>query len=134
MYNLCRSSDVIALMVRCYCADQAFFNKYTPIVPLHCVAVLQGQQFSTACRLARCNVYKKKHLLKESIKLGEVRLHCILLPDNLVFLRQAYHLILQPVVVKNPVEEPVISLLKLFRISWILEEIPALLVATMVVF
>jgi hypothetical protein len=49
-------------------------------------------------------------LLKELIKLGEVRLHRILLPDNLVFLRQAHHLILQPVVVKHPVEDPVISI------------------------
>jgi hypothetical protein len=67
MNYLSGSSNIVAFVVRRYCADQACLEKYIPMVALRCVPVLQGQKFSAACWLARRDMDKKKHLLKKLI-------------------------------------------------------------------
>jgi hypothetical protein len=133
MDNLRRPSDVVALVIGGDCADQAFLNNDNAVLSLGGIAVLQPYELRTTRWLATRHVDKEEPL-EELVHLVKVRLHRLLLPLKLGFWAPSKHLVPQPVVLKYSVKQPsVAALLKLVCVVLVLKEVPALLLAAVVI-
>jgi hypothetical protein len=56
MYDFCRSSCAISLMISRDRANHAIVNKEVPIRAVHSIDIPQTQELGTTCRLARGKV------------------------------------------------------------------------------
>jgi hypothetical protein len=132
--NLRRSGDVVALVVRGDCTNQAFFNKDAAVLSLGGVAVLQSYQLRPARWLATRHVDEEEQPLKERVHLVKVRLRRLLLPVKLRFRAHSKHLVSQPIVLKYSIKQPSLAaLLKLVRVAVVLKEVPAFFFVVVVV-
>jgi uncharacterized membrane protein len=116
-----RSSNIVALVMGSYCADQAFFNGNPAVLSLNDVAMLQSYKLRAAWWLPTRHIDEQEQLLEELVHLLKIRLHCFLLPPKLGFWAHMKQFVPQPVVLKYSVEQPFFAaLLKLVYIALIL--------------
>jgi hypothetical protein len=91
--NLCRSSNVVALVVQSDCTNQDFFDKDTTVLSMSTITVLQSDKLRSAQWLATRHVDKEEQPLRKRVHLLKVRLDCLLLPLKLGFWAYSKHLV-----------------------------------------
>ena len=74
MDDLCRPNNVVPLVIRSHCTNQAVLNEYASIMPIHCIAVTQAEDLCATSRLSCGDMDEEQKPLEERVDLGDILL------------------------------------------------------------